>query len=280
MTDGPRTAFVLGGGGLLGASEVGQLLALQEAGVVPDLVVGASVGAVNGAIVAAEPGPAAVEDLRDVWTSLSREAVFASSPLQQLSMAARSRTALHPAEPLRRLLVERLGDVRIEDLRLPFQCVAASIERAEEHWFTTGPLVDAVLASCAVPGLFPPAVVDGEHYLDGGIVNSVPVGRAVALGAQEVYVLHVGRLERPLRPPTKPWEVAAVALEVARRHRYSRDLAELPPGATVHLLPTGDPPSFTAVRYRRVGTVAPRIEAARAATARYLAEGARDERRA
>ena len=276
----PRTAFVLGGGGLLGASEVGQLLALQEAGIAPDLVVGASVGAVNGAVVAAEPGPAAVQDLREMWTSLSRDSVFASSPLQQLSMASRSWTALHPADPLRRLLTERLGPVLIEDLPVPFQCVAASIERAEEHWFSSGPLVDAVLASCAVPGLFPPAEVDGEHYLDGGIVNSVPVGRAVELGAREVFVLHVGRLERPVRPPSRPWEVATVALEVARRHRYSRDLADLPPGVAVHLLPTGDPPSFAAMRYRRTGSVARRIEAARAASATYLAEHPAAERRA
>lgn len=268
----PRVAFVLGGGGLLGASEVGQLLALQERGVVPDLVVGTSVGAINGAMVAAEPGPAAVQDLRELWTSLSRDVVFGGSPLQQLRMAARTRTALHPAEPLRAMLTERLGSVHIEDLPVPFQCVAASIERAEEHWFTSGPLVEAVMASCAVPGLFPPAAVGGEHYLDGGIVNSVPVGRAVALGAREIFVLHVGRLERPLTAPTRPWEVAAVALEVSRRHRYARDVADLPAGVTVHLLPTGDERVPPALRYRRTDAVPRRIEAARSATATYLGE--------
>jgi NTE family protein len=109
-------------------------------------------------------------------------------------------------------------------------------------------------------------------------VNAVPVGRAVAHGAREVYVLHAGRLERPVRPPTRPWEVAAVALEVARRHRYSRDVADLPARVAVHLLPTGDAPGFTAVRYRRTGSVARRIEAARAATAGYLADRSSGER--
>ncbi|MFP5335423.1 MAG: patatin-like phospholipase family protein [Actinomycetes bacterium] len=272
MTDSPDVAFVLGGGGLLGASEVGQLLALGEAGITPDLVLGTSVGAINGAVVAAEPGPAAVQDLREMWTSLSRSAVFGGSPVQQLRMAARTRTALHAPDPLRDLLTERLGDVLLEELPVPFQCVAASIERAEEHWFTTGPAVDAVLASCAVPGLFPPAVVDGEHFLDGGIVDSVPLGRAVALGARSVYVLHVGRLERPLTAPTRPWEVAMVALEVARRHRFLRDLAAVPGDVRVHVLPTGEETAPLAVlRYRSTGAVERRIESARAASAAYLA---------
>jgi NTE family protein len=274
----PEIAFVLGGGGLLGASEVGQLLALQEAGIVPDVVVGTSVGAINGAVVAANPGPSSVERLRELWTSLSTSTVFGGSAVQQLRMAARTRTALHSAEPLRELLPAHLGDARLEDLPVPFQCVAASIERAEEHWFTSGPVVDAVLASCAVPGLFPPAQIDGEHYIDGGIVHSVPLGRAVSLGARTVYVLHVGRLERPLTAPTKPWEVAMVALEIARRHRYARELADLPPGVAVHVLPSGeDAVPLAVLRYRDTSAVTRRIEAARTATAAYLDRGGADD---
>ena len=126
------------------------------------------------------------------------------------------------------------------ELEIPFQCVAASIERAAEHWFSDGDLIDAVLASCAVPGLLPPVEIDGEHYLDGGLVHSIPVGRAVALGADTIYVLHVGRIDRPLRPPDKPWEVAQVAFEIARRHRFAADLAALPPDVTLHVLPAGE----------------------------------------
>lgn len=272
MTSAPQVAFVLGGGGLLGASEVGQLLALVEAGIAPDLVLGTSVGAVNGALVAAEPGPAAVEDLRQLWTSLSRSTVFGGSPVQQLRMVARTRTALHAPDPLREMLTQRLDGATMEDLPVPFQCVAASIERAEEHWFTSGSVVDAVVASCAVPGLFPPAEVDGEHFLDGGIVDSVPLGRAVTLGARTVFVLHVGRLERPLQAPTRPWEVAMVALEVARRHRFLRDMAAVPEGVRVHVLPTGEETAPLAVlRYRSTAAVSRRIESARAASAAYLA---------
>src|ERR1017187_1776086 len=95
-------------------------------------------------------------------------------------------------------------------------------------WWSSGPLVPAVLASCAVPGLLPPVEVDGEHYFDGGLVHSIPVGRAVALGASVVYVLHVGRIERPLEVPRRPWEVGLVAFEIARRHRFHEEMSALP----------------------------------------------------
>src|SRR5436853_478438 len=87
-----------------------------------------------------------------------------------------------------------------------------------------GVLVPAVLASCAVPGLLPPVEVDGEHYFDGGLVHSIPVGRAIELGARTVYVLQVGRIERPLAPPRRLWEVGLVAFEIARRHRFHEEM--------------------------------------------------------
>jgi NTE family protein len=160
------------------------------------------------------------------------------------------------------------------ELQVPFQCVAASIERAAERWFTDGPLIEAVLASSAVPGLLPPVELEGEHYLDGGLVHSIPVGRAVVLGADTIYVLHVGRIDRPLRPPTRPWEVAVVAFEIARRHRFAADLAALPPGVTVHVLPSGHPapPGAGNLRYRDFSAVPARIEQAHAAARGYLDE--------
>ncbi|NEK86849.1 patatin-like phospholipase family protein [Blastococcus saxobsidens] len=271
-----RTAFVLGGGGVLGAVEVGMLQALFEHGIHPDLIVGSSVGAINGALVAADPGPGAVDRLRAVWEQLASQQIFAGSVLGRMSTLARTRTHVHPPEPLRNLLETHLPVRTFAELRVPFQCVAASIERAAEHWFSEGPLVDAVLASSAVPGLLPPVELDGEHYLDGGLVHSIPVGRAVALGADTVYVLHVGRIDRPLQPPTRPWEVATVAFEIARRHRYAADLAALPPGVTVHVLPSGDadPPGTANLRYRNFSGVAGRIDRAHAAADGYLARAA------
>ena len=161
------------------------------------------------------------------------------------------------------------------DLELPFQCVAASIERACARWFSAGPIVPAVLASCAVPGLLAPVEVDGEHYFDGGLVDSIPVGRAISLGARTVYVLQVGRIERPLTVPRRPWEVGLVAFEIARRHRFHEEMAALPEGVQVHVLPSGGdprPPDLSQLRYRDKNRVGARIEQAYLASASYLAK--------
>jgi NTE family protein len=266
------TAFVLGGGGVLGAAEVGMLRALFEHGIRPDLVVGTSVGAINGALVAADPAPRGVDRLGAVWEELTSRRIFAGSALGRMGTLLRTRTHVHHPEPLRELVETHLPVRTFAELAVPFQCVAASVERAAEHWFAEGDLVDAVLASCAVPGLLPPVEIDGEHYFDGGLVHSIPVGRAVALGAGTVFVLHVGRIDRPLSPPKRPWEVAAVAFEIARRHRFSADMAALPPDVTVHVLPAGDtaPPGTANVRYRDFSGVSARIDRARAATHAHL----------
>ncbi len=267
-------AFVLGGGGLLGASEVGMLQGLAEAGVVPDLIVGSSVGAINGAVFAADPSLRAADRLAELWSELGRRDVFGSSVIGQLRHLARTRTSLHDNLGLRALIEAQAGAARIEELVVPFQCVAASIERAQANWFTEGPIVDAVLASCAVPGLLPPVRLGDEHFVDGGLVHSIPVGRAVELGATEVYVLQVGRIERPLTAPRWPWEVGMVCFEIARRHRFTEEMATLPAHLSVHVLPTGDDSvPLAAVRYRDARGVRPRIAGARAATAAYLAEG-------
>ncbi len=267
-----RTAFVLGGGGVLGASEVGMARALVDAGIRPDLVLGTSVGALNGAALAKDPSPATIEALTRMWVD-EATAVWDASTLDRVRSVARTGTALHSGEGLRALLLKTVGDLDIDDLAVPFGCCASSIERASEHWFESGPLVPAVLASCAVPGLFPAVRVGDEHFLDGGLVNSIPVSRAVERGATTIYVLQVGRVERSLAAPTRPWEVATVAFEIARRHRFSRDLTMIPDGVTVHVLPSGDPATpMSNLRYRNTSAVPRRIDAAYEASARYLRE--------
>ena len=270
------TAFVLGGGGLLGAVEVGMLRALLEAGVRPDLIVGTSVGALNGALVATDPAPRVVDRLVRLWESAAGSGeVYGDGPVRQVTRAVRTGTHLHSAKPLRDRLVQELGDLTFAELAVPFQCCAASIERAAEHWFTSGRVTDAVMASAAGPGLLRPARVDGEHYLDGGIVNSIPVGRAVECGATTVFVLQVGRVDRPLSVPTKPWEVARVSFEIARRHRFHREMSELPAHVTAHVLPTGggdDRRDDSLLSYRDFAAVMRRIDRAYDATSAYLAE--------
>ncbi|MBV9593720.1 MAG: patatin-like phospholipase family protein [Actinobacteria bacterium] len=273
---GSDVAFVLGGGGVLGATQVGMLRALVDAGIAPDLVLGTSVGALNGAVFAADPSLSSVVRLESLWSSLSESGVFGSSLFAQAARLARHRTSLHSALPLRLLLERQLDVQRIEHLRVRFECVAASIERSGAHWFVEGPITDAVIASCAVPGLLPPAEVDGEHFLDGGLVHSIPVGRATRLGARTIYVLHVGRIEQPLTPPRWPWQVGLVAFEIARRHRFVEEMASLPTDVDVHVLPSGDPDTpLATLRYRDTRRVAERIDRAYAASARYLDRVAR-----
>jgi NTE family protein len=186
---------------------------------------------------------------------------------------SRSGTHLHSFEPLRLLLDDALPGPEFADLELPFQCVAANIERASAHWFSSGPVIPAVQASCAVPGLLPPVSFGESTYFDGGLVDSIPVGRAVALGASEVYVLHAGRIESPLAAPRRPWEVGLVAFEIARRHRFHEEMATLPDGVRVHVLPAGgdpQPAGLAQFRYRDKSRVRSSISRAYMASAGYL----------
>jgi NTE family protein len=253
------------------------LRALSESGIEPDLILGTSVGAINGAFFAAAPNADGVERLRTVWSDSTLSDFSASVILRRITTLARSGTHLHSLAEARARLAEALPVQRVEELEVPFQCVAASIERAAEHWFDTGELADVILASCAVPGILPPVRIGGEHFIDGGIVNSIPVARAVALGGKTIYVLQVGRLEKPLSPPRWPWEVGLVAFEVARRHRFAHDLESLPDGVELHVLPTGGSaaPAYNDVpgqlRLRRIArTVGQQIDLSYEATLQYL----------
>lgn len=269
-----EVAFVLGGGGIHGAAEVGMLQALEEHGIRPGMIVGTSVGALNGAVLATDPDRA-VERLRALWESLEEENPFEASLFEQASTFARSGTHLHGNHRLRRMLLTHLESRSFEDLQVPFQCVAACIESASARWFSSGPLIPALLATTAIPGLLPPAEVDGEHYLDGGLVDSIPVDRAIELGARRIYVLQVGRIEQPLTVPRWPWQVGLVAFEIARRHRFVETMSTIPADVEVHVLPTGtgeemgftDPSQF---RYRDLSNVGDRIATAYEAALAYL----------
>jgi len=272
---GVKTAFVLGGGGVLGAVEVGMLKALFEYDVAPDLILGTSVGALNGALVARDPSPTVIDRLTELWTNVGtgRE-VYPTQPLKTVRRAVTSGTHVFSDQPMRQRLEEEFGDLTFEELAVEFQVCAASIERSAEHWFTSGPLVSAVVASAAVPGLLPPAKVGDEHFLDGGIVNSIPIGRAVRLGAERIFVLQVGRFDRPLTVPRRPWEVARVSFEIARRHRFIRELEELPDDVEAHVLPAAGTSSRddSVFAFRDFSVVEHKITATYDATMAYLAE--------
>jgi NTE family protein len=270
-----HTAFVLGGGGKWGAVEVGMLKALDEAGVVPELILGTSIGAFNGSVIAQKPGTPGVERLTGLWEDIAASDLMRGSFFERVRSVATFQPAMQDSGALRDLLegIHGTGST-IEDLEIPFQCVAASIERAAEHWFDRGPLVDAILASSAIPALFPPIEIGGEHFYDGGLVNSVPLTRAVELGASRVFVLQVGRVESELRPPERLHEAALVSFEIARRHRFTTTMATLPEGVEVHVLPSGNTLEFDdrrQLRWRELGETRSLVTAGYQSSVDYLA---------
>jgi len=232
-------AFVLGGGGRWGAVEVGMLTALTDAGITPDTIVGTSIGAVNGAMFASEPTQSGIERLEAAWRDLAADAVLVPRKRDQFRNLVRLAPSLVGHGPFERWLDHQLPVRHFDQLEIPFECVAASIERAAESWFRSGPLVPALLASASIPGVFPPVEIDGEHFYDGGLVNSVPISRAIELGATTIYVLQVGRVEQQLNVPKRWYEAGIVALEISRRHRFATVNDNLPHNVDVHLLPSG-----------------------------------------
>src|SRR5436305_12345975 len=181
------------------------LRALAECRVKPDVVLGTSVGAINGAFFAADPTLAGVDRLSELWRDSGWSERSPGAALRRVTTLARSGTHLESLSEMRERLLALLPVQRVEELQVPFQCVAASIERAAEHWFDSGPLAEVVLASCAVPGILPPVPIDGEHFIDSGIGILILVSRAVALGPRKIFVHQIGRLEESLRPPRRPW---------------------------------------------------------------------------
>jgi NTE family protein len=260
-------AFVLSGGGNLGALQVGMLRALADREIRPDLVVGCSVGALNGAAYAADPTPAGVARLEALWRGLEGDEIMPTGWLPTSVQLARKGASLHDNEGLKATIDRILFRETFGELEVPFQCVATSIQPVGERWFATGALKPAILASAALPAVFPVVEIDGVPYFDGAVVNDVPVSRAVELGARTIYVLHVGNLDRPWIEPKRPIDVAIQAYWIARKHRLSRDLAALPPHVDLVMLPRGEP---TEPRFDDFSRTEELINLAYGATAAHL----------
>ncbi len=238
-------AAVLSGGGNHGAVQVGMLRALVEHDIHPELVLGASIGALNGAAYAQDPTLSGLARLEEIWLGLDREGVLPAQGLLPNALALfRRGEAVHHNDKLRGLLEGMLQAATFEDLEVAFQCVATDVLGVREVWFSSGPLVDPILASAALPGILPAVEIDDVRYLDGAIVNDVPISRAVALGATTIYVLHCGTIDRPRPEPRRPIDVLVQAYWVARHHRFKKDLETLPAGVDAIVLPTGATPTL------------------------------------
>lgn len=249
--------------------------ALADHGLQPDLIVGTSIGSLNGAVLASAPVEESVQRLTRMWAEMQASAIFGESLVRRIQHLFNHWTSFHSNEPLRRLVEEWVPFSKLEEAAVQMQTCAACIETSSEHWFTEGSVVDAVLASCALPGVLPPVEIAGRHYIDGGVVNSIPVSRAIELGATEIYVLHVGHIDDPLETPRHPWDVAMVSFEIARRHRFHRELESASGKVAVHVLPTGKLPGryndLAKLRYNHDEAIQDHMLAAEDATSRFLA---------
>jgi NTE family protein len=184
-----RTAFVLSGGAALGAAQAGMLRGLYEAGIVPDLLVGTSVGGLNAAFAASRPPvPATADALEPVWLGLRRADAFPLRPGRVLRGLAGGDHVVSD-RGLRRLLARHLELDRLEDAAIPVHVVAYDVEAGAERLLSSGPAAGAVLATSAVPGLLPPVRLGGRLLVDGGVADNAPVSHAVALGAERIFVL-------------------------------------------------------------------------------------------
>lgn len=238
-----RTAFVLAGGGSRGAAQVGMLSVLAEWGFVPDLLYGASVGALNAAAFAGDPTPEGAERMADVWRGVRSVDVFPHGRMYGPWQFLQQRPSVHSNAGLRRIIEEGLLFDRLEDAVVPVEVVATSLVDGQERWLTHGPAVEAILASAALPAIFPPVVINGERLIDGGVVDNVPISRAIEAGATRIFVLLCGPLTYHPHVERRPVEAMLTALFIAVHARFGREITQLPDGVEVIIFSVGSEPS-------------------------------------
>jgi NTE family protein len=218
--------FVLSGGANLGSIHVGMLKALLEAGIKPDVIVGTSIGAVNAAHLAAAPTLENVERLRELWCDVRAGAIFPLSPVHNARALFRD-GAFFSVHLWRRFIEERLQYRNIEDAAVQLRITATDYEEGRSDVFDSGPVIDAVLASTALPGIFPPYEIDGRYYIDGAISDQLPLKAALEAGADTIYVMAVSV---PSPPPDRrsPLTILRHSLTILLYPRIRLDALDLP----------------------------------------------------
>ena len=261
-------AFVLSGGASLGAAQAGMLAALSEAGVRPDLVVGTSVGALNGAWVAGGADP---DGLGAVWRSLRRNTVFPARPLGGVLGFTGRRHHLVPDSGLRRLLREHVTFDRLENARIPFHVVATDVLTGWDTLLSHGDAIDAILASTAIPGVLPPVRIAGRDLMDGGVVNNTPISHALNLGADVIWVLATGYSCALTERPRGALGMALHAVTLGINQRLAADIERYKEHADLRIVPPLCPVRIAPADFSHAGAL---IERAHALTSDWLAAGA------
>ena len=268
------TAFVMAGGGSLGAVEVGMLRALLAAGEKPDFVVGASAGAINGAFFASDPTPAGVARLTNIWCALTRRDLFPFS-FSNLFGLLSGRTHVFDHGGLRGLLERHLTYRNLEDAAIPIHVVASDLVTGDEVLLSSGTAVDAVLASAAIPGVFPPVLIDNRLLVDGGVANNTPISSAVRLGATRVLVLPTGFACALHQIPSNAIARAMHALSLLVVRQLLNDIERYSHTIELHVVPSLCPLDTSPYDYSASESLIDRA----ATTARTWLEGGGLERR-
>lgn len=273
-----KTAFVFAGGGSLGAIEAGMLRELIASDVYPDLVVGASAGAINSAFFAFQPHMTGALALELLWRGTRREHVMPWSILAILGalgiFGARG-THLVSSAKLRAFLYLQFGDKQLENSSLPVYVVATEMKTGNEVVLSSGSVVDAVLASTAIPGVFPPVLVAGNMLIDGGVANNTPISTAIRLGATRVIVLSTGFTCAERRPPRGALEHAMRALNLLVARQLLVDLERWASHAAITVVAPLCPLDVSPYDYSQSGAL---IERAANETRLWLASGGLDRR--
>ncbi|KUL35492.1 patatin-like phospholipase family protein [Streptomyces regalis] len=266
-----RTAVVLSGGGSLGAIQVGMLRALADYGVVPDLLVGTSVGAINGAYIAGHPGRPGVETLASLWRAVRRSHIFPVQPVRGLLALTGRGNHLVAPDAFRSLLEQHVGYKCLEDASCPLCLVAAEVTTGRQTVLSQGPVVDAVMASAAVPGVFPPVRIGHRDLMDGGVANNTPISVAVEAGAQTVYVLHAGYACALDAAPRSALGMALHALTLILQQRLLVDVARHRSSAHLRVAPPLCPLGISPADFSHNREL---ITRAHDSTRKWLADGA------
>ncbi len=268
-SESAKTAFVFAGGGSFGAIQVGMMESLARRGIGADMVVGASVGALNGAFYAGDPTVGGVERLANIWRGLKREDVFPFSIRTLLSFLWR-RDFLISHDGIRKLIDDHIPYRKLEEAKLPLHIVTTNIITGDSVVFSKGPTAEAIVASTAIPGAFSPIRYKDLYLADGAVSSNTPVRIAVEKGARRLIILPTGHACGNEAPPVGAVATALHALTLLIARQLVSELENLAPGIEYYVVPplcplVGSPYDFS--------RTAEHIDRARESTDRWLARG-------
>jgi NTE family protein len=242
------------------------LQALVEGGVRPDLLIGTSVGAVNSAWMAGCPDLDGACQLREIWLELRRDHVFPISAwVGARGLLGRSNHVI-PNGNLRKLLERHIAYARLEDAVVPLHIVTTELKTGRACVISSGPAVPALLASTAIPGVFPPVTIGRRTLVDGGVANHTPVATAIEIGASRIYVLPVG-YPWLNQEPSNALGMALHALARFVEQKLDAEVEANKQLAEIHVLPTLDLPAVSPADFSRSKEL---IEKGYASAMRYL----------